>query len=178
MRPARRSERACLGRRSHASQTSTVKKYILRFYRAGSAWHAVLIRTPRRACTMEIIFYFCRAAAVQISTLIRPPRAQTSPGAAADLIGWHRADHTCRTDVRVLPRRPNHEICFLNMKSVIANILVLIPYSSGCTDSLATAIEVLNVKVHVFVLLHFASLPDCSQNQTAVSDTLRLLSDF
>ena len=28
------------------------------------------------------------------------------------------------------------------------------------------------------VLLLFASLPDCSQNQTAVSDTLRLLSDF
>jgi hypothetical protein len=39
-------------------------------------------------------------------------------------------------------------------------------------------IEVLNVKVHMFVLLLFASLPDCSQNQTAVSDTLRLLSDF
>jgi hypothetical protein len=39
-------------------------------------------------------------------------------------------------------------------------------------------IEVLFVKVHVFVLLIFASLPDCSQNQTAVSDTLRLLSDF
>jgi hypothetical protein len=40
-------------------------------------------------------------------------------------------------------------------------------------------IEVLNVKVHVFVLLIFATLlPDCSQNQTAVSDTLRLLSDF
>jgi hypothetical protein len=30
----------------------------------------------------------------------------------------------------------------------------------------------------VSVLLIFASLPDCSQNQTAVSDTLRLLSDF
>ena len=41
-----------------------------------------------------------------------------------------------------------------------------------------TAIEVLFVKVHVFVLLLFATLPDCSQNQTAVSDTLRLLSDF
>jgi hypothetical protein len=41
-----------------------------------------------------------------------------------------------------------------------------------------TTIEVLNVKVHMFVLLIFASLPDCSQNQTAVSDTLRLLSDF
>ena len=41
-----------------------------------------------------------------------------------------------------------------------------------------TPTEVLNVKVHVFVLLLFATLPDCSQNQTAVSDTLRLLSDF
>ena len=39
-------------------------------------------------------------------------------------------------------------------------------------------IEDLNVKVHVFILLLFASLPDCSQNQTAVSDPLRLLSDF
>jgi hypothetical protein len=39
-------------------------------------------------------------------------------------------------------------------------------------------IEVLFVKVHVFVLLLFASLPDCSQNQTAVSYTLCLLSDF
>jgi hypothetical protein len=39
-------------------------------------------------------------------------------------------------------------------------------------------IEILNVKVGVFILLLFASLPDCSQNQTAVSDTLRLLSDF
>jgi hypothetical protein len=39
-------------------------------------------------------------------------------------------------------------------------------------------IEVLFGKVTVFMLLLFASLPDCSQNQTAVSDTLRLLSDF
>jgi hypothetical protein len=39
-------------------------------------------------------------------------------------------------------------------------------------------VEVLFVKVHVFVLLLFATLPECSQNQTAVSDTLRLLSDF
>jgi hypothetical protein len=39
-------------------------------------------------------------------------------------------------------------------------------------------IEVLNVKVGVFILLIFATLPECSQNQTAVSDTLRLLSDF
>jgi hypothetical protein len=39
-------------------------------------------------------------------------------------------------------------------------------------------IEVLNVKQNMFVLLLFASLPDCGQNQTAVFDTLRLLSDF
>ena len=46
------------------------------------------------------------------------------------------------------------------------------------TTTTKFSIEVLNVKVHVFVLLLFATLPDCSQNQTAVSDTLRLLSDF
>jgi hypothetical protein len=40
------------------------------------------------------------------------------------------------------------------------------------------AIEVLNVKVGVFMLLLFASLPNCNQNQPAVSDTLRLLYDF
>jgi hypothetical protein len=39
-------------------------------------------------------------------------------------------------------------------------------------------IEVLNVKVGVSVLLVFASILACSQNQTAVSDTLHLLSDF
>ena len=45
-------------------------------------------------------------------------------------------------------------------------------------EKVVQGIEVLNVKVYVFILLLFASLPDCSQNQTAVSDTLRLLSDF
>jgi hypothetical protein len=39
-------------------------------------------------------------------------------------------------------------------------------------------IEVLFVKPTVFILLLFATLPECSQNQTAVSDTLRLLSNF
>jgi hypothetical protein len=38
--------------------------------------------------------------------------------------------------------------------------------------------EVLDVKAVVFILLLFAPLPDCSQNQTAVSYTLHLLSDF
>jgi hypothetical protein len=39
-------------------------------------------------------------------------------------------------------------------------------------------IEDLNLNPPVSVLLIFASVPDCSQNQTAVSDTLRLLFDF
>jgi hypothetical protein len=43
---------------------------------------------------------------------------------------------------------------------------------------LARDIEVLNVKAGVSVLLISTSVTDCSQNQTAVSDTLQLLSDF
>jgi hypothetical protein len=39
-------------------------------------------------------------------------------------------------------------------------------------------LEVLNVKETVFILLLFASLPDCGQNQTAVSDEQHLLSNF
>ena len=39
-------------------------------------------------------------------------------------------------------------------------------------------VEVLNLNPAVLVLLIFASIPDCSQNQTAVSDTQHLLSDF
>jgi hypothetical protein len=34
------------------------------------------------------------------------------------------------------------------------------------------------IKVTVFILLLFASLPDCGQNQTAVSDEQYSLSDF
>ena len=53
---------------------------------------------------------------------------------------------------------------------------------NGCSLTLyappRVLIEVLFVKVTVFILLLFATLPECSQNQTAVSDTLRLLSDF
>jgi hypothetical protein len=41
-----------------------------------------------------------------------------------------------------------------------------------------TYIEVLNVKVSLFILLLFAALPDCGQNQTAVSDEQYSLSDF
>jgi hypothetical protein len=44
--------------------------------------------------------------------------------------------------------------------------------------NLVHCIEVLFVKVTVFILLLFATLPECSQNQTAVSDTLRFLYDF
>jgi hypothetical protein len=39
-------------------------------------------------------------------------------------------------------------------------------------------IEVLFVKVTLFVLILFASLPDCGQNETAVSDEQYSLSDF
>ena len=39
-------------------------------------------------------------------------------------------------------------------------------------------IEVLFVKQTMFILILFASLPDCSQNQTAVSDEQYSLSDF
>jgi hypothetical protein len=39
-------------------------------------------------------------------------------------------------------------------------------------------IEVLFVKPTVFILLLFATVPECSQNQTAVSDILRSLSNF
>ena len=41
-----------------------------------------------------------------------------------------------------------------------------------------TYIEDLFLRPAVSVLLLFATLPECSQNQTAVSDTLRLFSDF
>ena len=45
-------------------------------------------------------------------------------------------------------------------------------------DKYNKAIEVLNVKQTMFILLLFASLPDCGQNQTAVSDEQYSLSDF
>jgi hypothetical protein len=76
--------------RAGRSQTSMVT-YILGFYRAGSTLRAILIRTPRRACTVEIIFYFCRAAAAWICTLIYPPHKAC---ATADLTGRHRANPT------------------------------------------------------------------------------------
>jgi hypothetical protein len=45
------------------------------------------------------------------------------------------------------------------------------------TQTAARLLEFLNVKVGVSILLIFASIPDCSQNQTTVSYTLHLLSD-
>jgi hypothetical protein len=59
-----------------------------------------------------------------------------------------------------------------------------ISYDSGYIIYIYTAAGRANVIEDLFlipavsVLLIFASLPDCNQNQTAVSDTLRLLSDF
>jgi hypothetical protein len=47
-----------------------------------------------------------------------------------------------------------------------------------CSVLSEATIEDLNLNPPVSVLLIFASVPDCSQNQTALSDTLRLLSDF
>ena len=41
-----------------------------------------------------------------------------------------------------------------------------------------TRVAVFNVKLRQSELLLFASLPDCSQNQTTVSDIQHLLSDF
>jgi hypothetical protein len=78
--------------------------------RAALARSQVFIFLPRAACTVEIMFYFCRAAAARCWILICPPRRAC---AAVDLTGRHRAEPTRRTDVRGLPRRSGHEICFL-----------------------------------------------------------------
>jgi hypothetical protein len=52
--------------------------------------------------------------------------------------------------------------------------------TDACTsdDCAYSCIEDSNLNPAISVLLTFASRPDCSQNQTAVFDTLRLLSDF
>jgi hypothetical protein len=50
--------------------------------------------------------------------------------------------------------------------------------SECCTKFSTCSIEVLNVKVTLFILILFVSLPDCGQNQTAVSDEQYSLSDF
>ena len=55
-------------------------------------------------------FYSCHAAAARCCILIHPPRRAC---AAAELTGRHRADPTRRTNIRVLPRRSDPEICFL-----------------------------------------------------------------
>jgi hypothetical protein len=64
-------------------------------------------------------FYFCRAAAARIWTLIYPPRRAcdarqpTSPAGTVQIDSIATKFSTWRTDVRVLPRRPDPEICFL-----------------------------------------------------------------
>jgi hypothetical protein len=54
------------------------------FYRAQPARWISFHFSPRAACTVEIMFYFCRAAAVRGWILIRSPRRAC---AAADLTG-------------------------------------------------------------------------------------------
>ena len=70
------------------------------FYRAQPARWISFYFLPRAACTVEIMFYFCRAAAARCWILIRPPRRAC---AAADLTGRHRADPTRRTFCRADP---------------------------------------------------------------------------
>jgi hypothetical protein len=62
-------------------------------------------------------------------------------------------------------------------KACVHTAVLNLEYSSS-TAVPRVPIEDLNLIPAVFVLLFFASLPDCIQNQTAVSDPLRLLSDF
>jgi len=70
--------------------------FTARSLRGGSVFYFL----PRAACTVEIMFYFCRAAAARCWILIRPPRRAC---AAADLTGQHRADPTRRTFCRADP---------------------------------------------------------------------------
>jgi hypothetical protein len=53
-------------------------------------------------------------------------------------------------------------------------------FQAGCRSHAGPwhTIEVLFVKQTMFILILFASLPECSQNQTAVSDEQYSLSDF
>ena len=55
------------------------------------------------------------------------------------------------------------------------NVIIRIPAAGLGRNPLK---EDLNLNPLVSVLLLFASVSDCSQNQITVSDTLRLLSDF
>ena len=79
------------------------------------------------------------------------------------------------------PYRPVHGSVQENLHSVdpstrIGNSVVLSRLTRLTRRK--TYIEVLNVKVTVFILLLFVSLLDCGQNQTAVSDEQYSLSDF
>jgi hypothetical protein len=54
----------------------------------------------------------------------------------------------------------------------------LLVFAAGIALMYVRPIAVLNVKQTMFILLLFASLPDCGQNQTAVSEKQYSLSDF
>jgi hypothetical protein len=71
--------------------------------------------------------------------------------------------------------------CYQYMRSPYNRRLLVISVSHLLSRVyIGAGIEVLFVKVTVFILLLFASLhvPDCCQNQTAVSDEQYSLSDF
>jgi hypothetical protein len=93
--------------------------------------------------------------------------------------------HTCDTRVvNPMSYRPPSSFLFDYVLSTIyvfdKLIFTRIQYSKyvGVTRARRIQYRGLNVKVGVFILLLFASIPDCRQNQTAVSGTQRLLSDF
>ena len=61
---------------------------------------------------------------------------------------------------------------------VLLNFTVIVRMCAAPATVNLSDIEDLSLNPVVSVLLIFAYLPDCIQNQTAVSDTLRLLFDF
>ena len=105
-----------------------------------------------------------------IQPVLAGVRRRLPPGARAaeKAVGCPRADGTARFD-------PGGEIVGLATLAMGPEVTFLqaVHFREGVIH-----IEVLNLRPAVSVLLLFATLPECSQNQTAVSDTLRLLSDF
>ena len=81
--------------------------------------------------------------------------------------------------VEMMPRTHAHARALLYSIKYTA---VFDAYINYIYSRRSTAVEVLFmvlfVKVTVFILLLFASLPDCAQNQTAVSYKQYSLSDF
>jgi hypothetical protein len=73
----------------------------------------------------------------------------------------------------------NREICDIRIDYNTIISIGILKYSK-CTKypKISSRISAQALLVNVFILLLFESLPDCGQNQTAVSDTLRSLSDF